>query len=150
MATLYLTCGLPGSGKTTLAKRLERQVPAIRLTADEWLHELYPDISTPEAETGPFRARVERIQWPIAMHALLLGCNVVLDWGLWSREERDHYRVAAREAGAQVVLCLLEASIDELCTRLSQRNADRPPGVFCNLRSEAPARTLRPVPTPNG
>jgi predicted kinase len=130
MPTLYLTCGLPGSGKTTLAKRLEREAPALRLTADEWLHEVYPDISTPEAETGPFRARVERVQWPLALRALLLGCNVVLDWGLWSRAERDHYRGAARQIGAHVVLCLLEAPIDELSRRLSERNAERPAGVF--------------------
>jgi predicted kinase len=130
MPTLYLTCGLPGSGKTTLAKRLEREVPALRLTADEWLHDLYPGISTPEAETGPFRSRVEGLQWQIALRTLELGGNVVLDWGVWAREERDHYRTGAREVGARVVLCLLDVPIDELWSRLSQRNNDRPCGAF--------------------
>ena len=45
MSTLYLTCGLPGSGKTTLAKQLERDLPALLLNGDEWLHAVYPDIS---------------------------------------------------------------------------------------------------------
>ena len=128
--TLYLTCGLPGSGKTTLARRLEREAPALRLTADEWLHELYPDISTPEAEAGPFRPRVERLQWMTAMRALELGCNVVLDWGVWGREERDLYRTLAREIGARVVLCLLDPPVDELWDRISRRNTDRPFGAF--------------------
>jgi predicted kinase len=128
--TLYLTCGLPGSGKTTLAKRLEQEVPALRLTADEWLHELDPDISTPEAETGPLRGRVEALQWPIALRALELGCHVVLDWGLWARAERDLYRTGAREIGARVVLCLLDPPIEELWNRLARRNADRPAGAF--------------------
>lgn len=128
--TLYLTCGLPGSGKTTLARRLEQEVPALRLTADDWLHELYPDITTSEAEAGPFRSRVERLQWMTAVRALELGCNVVLDWGLWAREERDLYRAGAREVGARVVLCLLDPPVDELWNRLSRRNADRPFGVF--------------------
>ena len=128
--TLYLTCGLPGSGKTRLAKRLEQEAPALRLTADEWLHELYPDISTPEAETGPLRGRVERLQWPLALSALALGCHVVLDWGLWSREERDLYRTGARAVGARVVLCLLDPPVEELWRRLSERNADRPFGAF--------------------
>jgi predicted kinase len=128
--SLYLTCGLPGSGKTTLAMRLEQDASALRLTADEWLHELYPDITTPEAETGPFRGRVERIQWPLAVRALKLGCNVVLDWGIWGREERDHYRNAARDAGVRVVLCVLDPPLDELWNRLSRRNADRPFGAF--------------------
>jgi predicted kinase len=149
MPTLYLTCGLPGSGKTTLANRLEQEAAALRFTADEWLHELYPDISTPEAETGPYRERVERIQWPLAVRTLLLGCNVVLDWGLWSRDERDHYRTAAREVGAGVVLCLLEAPIEELCTRIAERNAKRPAGVFeiseAKLRDEYSGLFERPT-----
>jgi len=128
--TLYLTCGLPGSGKTTLAKRLEQEVPALRLTADEWLHELYPGITTSEAETGPFRSRVERLQWMTAVRALEFGCDVVLDWGLWAREERDLYRASARGVGARVVLCLLDPPVEDLWDRLSRRNAGRPLGVF--------------------
>jgi len=128
--TLFLTCGLPGSGKSTLAKRLEQEVPALRLTSDEWLHELYPTITTSEAEEGTLRGRVDHVQWKLALRALQLGCSVVVDWGVWSREERDHYRTGARDVGARVVLCLLDPSVDELWERLSRRNAERPFGVF--------------------
>jgi predicted kinase len=128
--TLFITCGLPGSGKTMQAKRLEHEVPALRLTADEWLHELYPTITTAEAEEGTLRSRVERLQWTLALRALQLGCDVVLDWGVWAREERDLYRTRAREVGARVVLCLLDPPVDELWARLSRRNADRPLGAF--------------------
>lgn len=130
MPTLYLTCGLPGSGKTTLAKRLEREASALRLTGDEWMHKLYPGISTTEAETGPCRSRVEGLQWSIGLRALALGCNVVVDWGVWSKEERDKCRTEAREVGARVVLCLLDVPVDELWSRLSQRNAHLPDDTF--------------------
>jgi hypothetical protein len=29
------------------------------------------------------RDPVERVQWKTALRVLELGCNVVLDWGLW-------------------------------------------------------------------
>jgi predicted kinase len=128
--TLFITCGLPGSGKTRLARRLEQEVPALRLTADEWLHQLYPTITTAEAEEGTLRGRVERLQWSLALRALQLGCDVVLDWGVWAREERDFHRTGARDVGARVVLRLLDPSVDELWARLSRRNAERPFGVF--------------------
>ncbi len=128
MTTLFLTCGLQGSGKTTLAKRLEIQHSALRLTADEWLHELHPEVSG--VELDELRNPVERVQWSVATRALALGCNVILDWGLWSREERDRYRLEARELGAQVVLCLVDATREELMERLARRNADARAGTF--------------------
>jgi predicted kinase len=127
VATLYLTCGLPASGKTTLAKQIEER-GALRLTADEWLHEILPE-GTREAHDA-LRPAVERLQWQTAMRALELGIDAVIDWGIWSREERDMYREAARAAGVRVVLCVLDPPIEELRRRLVVRNADRPPGVF--------------------
>lgn len=129
MATLFITCGAPGSGKTTVARELETKRRALRLTADEWLHVLYTDGSD-VALSRARRPAVERVQWDIALWALANGGNVVLDWGLWSREERDRYRSEAQALGARVVLCLMNASREELLRRLAARNADRPAGTF--------------------
>lgn len=128
MATLFLTCGLPGSGKTTLARQLERERAALRLTADEWLHDLYPGLSG--AELDRHRDAVERIQWATAVRALELGTNVVLDWGLWSRQERNLFREQARTLGARVVLCALHPTPYELRRRLRGRNRERQSGTF--------------------
>jgi len=136
MPTLYLTCGLPGSGKTTLAKRIEEAADALRLTGDEWMHALYPGISTQEAETGPCRGRVEGVQWQIAVRTLRLGCNVVVDWGIWSKNERDHCRAIGRELGVRVVLCVLDPPVDELWKRLARRNAAGLRGNF-NISKDA-------------
>jgi predicted kinase len=126
--TLFLTFGLPGSGKTTVARRLEQEHAALRLTADEWLHELHPTLSGDalDAERDP----VERVQWRVAERVLAIGGNVVLDWGLWAREERDHYRSRARSIGARVVLCVLDPPLAEIRRRLALRNAQLPGGTF--------------------
>ena len=113
----------------------------MRLTGDEWLHELYPEESdvTLDAQGSleerlswvrAHRPFVERIQWSLALRALALGVNVVLDWGLWTRAERDRYRTEAQERGVRVVLCVLDPSRDELLRRLKDRNAALPAGTF--------------------
>jgi len=141
VATLFITCGVPASGKTTLAKRLEAEEHAVRLTADEWLHELYPgesddalDAPGPLAErlrwVNAHRPLIEGLQWALALRTLELGMNVVLDWGLWTREERDRYRTEAQDRGVRVVLCVLDPSRDELVRRLNERNAALPAGTF--------------------
>lgn len=150
MPTLYLTCGLPGSGKTSLAKLIEREASAFRLTGDDWMHKLYPDLSTPEAETGPYRSRVESLQWQIALRALRLGCNVVVDWGVWSRAERDTCRDEARATGAGVVLCFLDLPFEALWDRVARRNENLPPATF-NIGRDDLARwaELFEPPTPD-
>ncbi|AIE84576.1 AAA family ATPase [Fimbriimonas ginsengisoli] len=124
--TLYLMCGLPGSGKTTLAKRLEQDAPALRLTPDEWMIPLYGEgIGEPDTivRWNDAHDRVERIQWQIAERALQLGMNVVLDFGVWSREEREDFRTRAAGVGARSELILLDEPLDVLKTRVKARNS---------------------------
>lgn len=129
MATLFLICGLPGSGKTTLAKQLEYSIPALRLSPDEWIAPLLLD-ATDTAELDRLRSPIEAVQWNVAERLLTLGINVVLEWGFWSREERNYYRNQAEALGAQVQLRYLQVERDELWARLSQRNANLPAGTF--------------------
>ena len=129
MVTLVLICGLPGSGKTTLAKQLELSQPALRLCPDEWIASILADV-TDQAELDRLRAPVEALQWDVAKRALQLGIDVILEWGFWSREERAYYRTAAKAIGAQVVLHYLDVPREELWARLSRRNANLPPATF--------------------
>jgi predicted kinase len=135
MATLFLICGLPGAGKTTLARQLEREQPALRLCPDEWIVTLLADI-TDITERDRLRSPVESIQWEVARRALVLGVDVVLEWGFWSREERIYYRSQAEALGARVELRYLEVGRDELWARLAKRNADLPPGTFAIAEHE--------------
>jgi len=129
MATLYLLCGLPGSGKTTLAKELEISHEALRLCPDEWVA---PLLNTFEDSTEHARIRpiIDAIQWNVAKQALRLGINVVLENGFWFKEERNNYRAQAEVLGAEVKLIYLDVSRDKLWSRLSKRNKNLPPNTF--------------------
>jgi predicted kinase len=73
---------------------------------------------------------VEAVQWQVATRVLALGVNVILEWGFWSHEERMHYRTQAEALGARVELYFLDVARAELWARVSQRNANLPPGTF--------------------
>ena len=118
---LLLTCGLPGAGKTTLARELATERGALRLTQDEWLVALG---SNPW--DGPTREKVDSQLWRLAQDVLRLGVSVVVDFGLWARVERDEMRHAARSLGVGVELHYLDVPLDELWRRVQARNLEPP------------------------
>jgi predicted kinase len=124
MARLVLLCGLPGSGKTTVARRLAAELDAIRLCPDEWMVTLGVDLFD-----QPFRARLEALQWELAQELLQLGQSVVIEWGVWARSERDAVRRRARELGVPVELHYLDEPLAVLWERVRHRNEHGPPGT---------------------
>lgn len=119
---LIIVCGLPGSGKTALAKELEGELGGVRLSADEWMSALSIDLYD-EAK----REKTEALQWKFAQDLLPLGMTVIIEWGTWARSERDALRVRARALGAAVELHYLSAPADVLFDRIQRRGMENPP-----------------------
>lgn len=119
---LIIVCGLPGSGKTTLAKALENKLRAIRFCPDEWMEALSLDIYDEER-----RAKIEALQWKLAQEILALGLTAIIEWGTWGRSERDALRIGARSLGAAVELHYLSASLNVLIERVQRRGMENPP-----------------------
>lgn len=119
--TLHLICGLPGSGKSTLARRLAVERDARRFTKDEWVLALGGDLYDKQ-----LRVRVEAQLIEQAFELLIAGRSCILDFGLWSREERDALRLRARAQGVRVELHVLDVELDELVRRVAKRSVEAP------------------------
>src|SRR5436190_18477686 len=113
--TLFLTVGLPCTGKTTAARRIEVEQKALRLTKDEWVKALYGHENPPSAQDV-----IEGRLIQIGLRALELGNNVVIDYGLWGGDERSALRQAAADLGAMVELRYFDLTPGEQRRRLDQ------------------------------
>lgn len=105
-----------------LARKLERELPALRLTPDEWHIRLFGQ-DAEEPEHNARHSQIEAMLWNIASRVLELGTNVILDFGFWAREEREDYRSRAKQLGASSEVHYLDVSEDELLRRLEERNS---------------------------
>jgi predicted kinase len=119
---LIIVCGLPGSGKTTLAKALESKLRAVRFSPDEWMDALSLNVWDEER-----RGKIEVLQWKFAQELLALGLTVIIEWGTWGRSERDTLRLGARALGAAVELHYLSAPADVIFDRIQRRGMENPP-----------------------
>ena len=124
-AMLLLMVGLPGAGKTTRAKQLAPMHRALRLTPDEWMIPLF-DGTQPDGK----RDLLEGLLITVALQALGVGTSVVLDFGLWSRDERSALRWLARSAGASCQVVYLPVDKDVQRAQITHRQATAPHQTF--------------------
>jgi len=119
-ATLYLLVGLPGAGKTTKARQLEVEACALRFTPDEWMIPLFGrnDPAARDVLEG-------RLIW-VALCALQLHTNVILDFGFWGKDERSSLRWMAKHIGANSQVIYLPIDVETQRERVKNRFGETP------------------------
>ena len=122
MPAAHLIYGYLGAGKTTFARQLERDIPAIRFSHDEWMVRLYGD-DPPIEQFAVFYWRIHEQVEAIWLRCLELGLDVVLDFGFWTRRERDARVSSNNRIGPSAAICVADARpTGSICQILTTRS----------------------------
>lgn len=128
---LYITHGLPGSGKTWQSQLLLERAGAVRLRSDVERKRLYGldmlddsrargvDLYTPDATRRTYQVLHDK-----AAIALRAGHSVVLDAAHLRRDERAEARALARGLGVPFAIVPCKAPLPVLRQRLLMRRGD--------------------------
>ncbi|MFG2848750.1 AAA family ATPase [Kitasatospora sp. NPDC048296] len=128
LSTVVLMCGLPGAGKTTYAKELERR-GYVRLSIDEVVWQRIGQRDAGRVlEPAAFDRLKDRIRGEQRLELVELmraGRDVVVDYSFWNRAARDDYKALVESHGCRWELVHLKADRSTLEARLAVRNEQR-------------------------
>ena len=127
MTTIHLMCGFIGFGKTTVAKQLEKNLPAVRFNNDDIMLERYgrnpDDFATKYAAVDAY-IRAE------AAKCVAEGQDVIMDYGFWSHEKRKKYYEWAKTLTDNVVFHAVNCDLDTAKQRLLERTKTDKTALF--------------------
>lgn len=120
---VVMMCGLPGSGKSTYARALERR-GYTRLSIDEviWGRIGHDAADLDPADYDTLKSAVERELWEKLIGLMEEKLPVVIDYSFWSRATRGRYKAAIESHGCRWELIRLRADLETLRRRLTERN----------------------------
>ena len=144
MAKVILTCGKLGCGKTTYAKRLCAERGAVLLSADELMLALFGQDAGEKHDE--YLEKVKAWLLDKSLEVVSLGLDAVLDWGLWTRAERDAVRAFYAAHAVPCEIHYLELGEAVRQQRIHERNRAVLSGSSgLPLVRSLMTRTLRPA-----
>ena len=124
MAKVIMTCGKLCSGKSTYARRMQEELGAVILSMDELMLTLFPEGAGEKHDL--YAERTEQYLLSLALKILETGADVILDWGLWTREQRQRLRSFFAGHGVVAEIHYLRISNEEWSRRIRARNSKQP------------------------
>ena len=122
---LVALIGLPGAGKSTMARHIAGRFPLLVLESDGLRRLLTPAPDYSKEESSRLFGAIHRI----IAELLARGVPVLLDATNLVEAHREPLRRLAREAGARLVLVLVQAGPRVVRERLSRRAGMALPGA---------------------
>ena len=101
----HIIIGFIGSGKTTFARKLEKETGAIRFTKDEWMVRVFGN-TPPKDRFNEYDNKMTTLATDMALECLKAGISVIIDEGFWVKEHRDAIKEKVKNSALQQSLLL--------------------------------------------
>ena len=126
----YVICGFIGAGKTTFARKLEKETKAIRITKDEWIIKIFGNKITSDKNFERYDKNITELATDIAFEILKSGGDVILDEGFWVKSQRDDIKKKILNIGAKPILYYVECPVEKMRERVIDRSKTPPLDSF--------------------
>ncbi len=128
MPSVHLIEGPVGAGKSTFARKLASDLPAVHIPLDEWFVRLFsPDRPPSDFVPGYLqrKGRLVELIWNHALQLVAAQATPILELGLIQRQARLEFYERASSAGVSLRIHLLDAPLNVRWERVQQRNENR-------------------------
>ena len=127
---VYVICGFIGAGKTTFARKLEKETGAIRITKDEWVAKIFGNKITSDKNFEKYDKNITELATNIAFKILRAGKDVIIDEGFWVKSQREDIKKKISEVGAKPILYYVESPVEKMRERVVTRSNIPPEDSF--------------------
>lgn len=122
MAKVMMMCGKICSGKSTFAQALRKKYCGVILSVDEITLALFGGNAGEKHDE--YVERAENYLYEKSLEILDSGVDVILDWGFWTRVERQQARDFYGSRGIEYEFYFIDISNEEWQRRIEKRNCD--------------------------
>lgn len=120
MSKVIMTCGKICCGKTTYSKEICKTENAVLLSVDELMIKLFGQSAGERHDE--YVSLIKNYFLEKSVEIIKCGTSVVLDWGLWSRRERNSLRSFYSKRGIYAEIHYLSIDDDTWLQRIDERN----------------------------
>lgn len=129
MKLVHLIHGLPGTGKTTFARKLAADAGAVLLNHDEVRVAVFGN-TPPSERFEEYTDRIRALIWSFAEKFVQHDIEVILDHGFWTRASRDQARNRAIAMRAEPRFYEMVCPPSLADARVLRRNEALEPGAL--------------------
>ena len=122
MPKVIMTCGKLCSGKTTYAKKLQKEGKAVILSVDEIMLAVFGQDAGEKHDD--YVAGIKRYLYQKTLEIIHSGLDVILDWGFWTKEERADARSFFGLNGITNEMHFIDIDDYEWRRRIEKRNQE--------------------------